>query len=154
RCDRRRHQAAQATAGGRRHRYPLCGEESKLLRGRRRDPAQLRTPEELGNEMKTRAAIYARKSTSQADLKDEEKSVTRQISLAKAFADERGWKVVEEYVDDGVSGQLATKLVNRARMLADATAGKFTVVIVRDFDRISRDDREGPRFVYDLQDAG
>src|SRR5439155_10518809 len=33
-------------------------------------------------------------------------------------------------------------------------AGKFQVVIVRDYDRISRDDREGPSFVYALQDAG
>ena len=34
------------------------------------------------------AAIYARKSTDQSDVSDAEKSVTRQISLAKAFAAE------------------------------------------------------------------
>jgi DNA invertase Pin-like site-specific DNA recombinase len=39
-------------------------------------------------------------------------------------------------------------------MLSDATAGKFTHVIVRDYDRLSRDDREGPSFVYMLQDGG
>ena len=100
------------------------------------------------------AAIYARKSTEQNGVGDEEKSVTRQISLAKAFAAERGWQVIEEYADDGISGQESMKLVNRARMLADATQGKFSVVIVRDYDRISRDDREGPTFVYMLRDAG
>jgi DNA invertase Pin-like site-specific DNA recombinase len=68
------------------------------------------------------AAIYARKSTKQADVNDVEKSVTRQITLAKAFAAERGWQVIEEYVDDGISGQESAKLVNRARMLAEATA--------------------------------
>src|SRR5262249_12790704 len=51
------------------------------------------------------AAIYARKSTSQSDVADVEKSVTRQITLAKQFAAERGWTVIEEYVDDGISGQ-------------------------------------------------
>src|SRR5438874_569464 len=100
------------------------------------------------------AAIYARKSTDQSDVSDAEKSVTRQISLAKAFAAEKGWQVIEEYVDDGISGQESVKLVNRARMLADATQGKFSVIIVRDYDRISRDDREGPAFVYMLADAG
>jgi site-specific DNA recombinase len=100
------------------------------------------------------AAVYARKSTSQSDVADVEKSVTRQITLAKAFAAEKKWPVIETYIDDGVSGQESAKLVNRARMLADAVAGKFQMVIVRDFDRISRDDREGPAFVYMLQDAG
>jgi site-specific DNA recombinase len=100
------------------------------------------------------AATYARKSTSQADVADVEKSVTRQITLAKAFAAEKKWPVIETYIDDGVSGQESAKLVNRARMLADAVAGKFQVVIVRDYDRISRDDREGPAFIYMLQDAG
>ena len=100
------------------------------------------------------AAVYARKSTKQSDVNDAEKSVVRQLTLAKTFAAERGWQVIEEYVDDGISGQESAKLVNRARLLADATAGKFTAVIVRDYDRISRDDREGPRLIYDLQDLG
>jgi len=72
----------------------------------------------------------------------------------RSALDHLAWPVIETYIDDGVSGQESAKLVNRARMLADAVAGKFQVVIVRDFDRISRDDREGPSFVYMLQDAG
>jgi len=104
--------------------------------------------------MTTYAAIYARKSTSQVGIDDEDKSVSRQIALARAFGAEKSWQVIEEYVDDGISGRETAKLVNRARMLADATSGKFSKVIVRDFDRISRDDREGPSFVYMLQDAG
>jgi site-specific DNA recombinase len=99
-------------------------------------------------------AVYARKSTSQGDIADIEKSVVRQISLAKAFAESKGWQVIEEYVDDAVSGRDTLRLLNRARMLADAVMGKFSAIIVRDFDRISRDDREGPGFVYMLHDAG
>jgi DNA invertase Pin-like site-specific DNA recombinase len=57
-------------------------------------------------------------------------------------------------VDDGISGALSTKLVNRTRMLAAAADGKFQALVVRDYDRLSRDDREGPGFIYALQDCG
>ena len=52
------------------------------------------------------AAVYARKSTDQNGIGDEEKSVTRQIEHAKAYAAQKGWAVHDEYiyVDDGISG--------------------------------------------------
>ncbi len=37
------------------------------------------------------AAIYARKSTDQNGVSDEEKSVTRQIEHAKAYAAQKRW---------------------------------------------------------------
>src|SRR4029450_11404672 len=47
------------------------------------------------------AAIYARKSTEQNGVGDEEKSVTRQIEHAKAYATKKGWTVHDDsvYVD-------------------------------------------------------
>jgi len=52
------------------------------------------------------AAIYARKSTEQSSVADEEKSVARQIAHARAYAARKGWLVDEDhaYVDDGISG--------------------------------------------------
>ena len=38
-------------------------------------------------------AIYARKSTEQTGVIEEEKSVTRQIDHAKVYAERKGWKV-------------------------------------------------------------
>jgi site-specific DNA recombinase len=99
------------------------------------------------------AAIYARRSHEQ-NVAEDAKSVTRQLELGRAFAAEQGWTVVGEYTDDEVSEALSTKLVSRARLLADAADEKFSVVIVRDYDRLSRDDREGPSFIYALQDCG
>src|SRR5262245_41605273 len=99
------------------------------------------------------AAIYARKSTEQ-NVSDDAKSVTRQVELARAFAAERGWTVVEEYVDDGISGAISTKLVSRARMLAAAADEKFSALIVRDVDRLSRNDEELPGLIYTLRDSG
>jgi DNA invertase Pin-like site-specific DNA recombinase len=51
------------------------------------------------------AAIYARKSTDQTGVADEQRSVTRQIDHARSYAKARGWTVVDEhiYVDDGIT---------------------------------------------------
>ncbi len=56
--------------------------------------------------MALRAAIYARKSTAQTGVADEEKSVPRQITAATAYAARKGWMVLEGHVyqDDGISG--------------------------------------------------
>ena len=52
------------------------------------------------------AAIYARKSTEQNGVADEQKSVARQIEHARAYAIAKGWTVDDAhvYVDDGISG--------------------------------------------------
>jgi site-specific DNA recombinase len=39
-------------------------------------------------------------------------------------------------------------------MAADAETGKFSIVIARNVDRLSRDDREGASFIYQLDSAG
>ena len=39
------------------------------------------------------AAIYARKSTEQTGVADEQKSVTRQIESARGYAARKGWTV-------------------------------------------------------------
>jgi DNA invertase Pin-like site-specific DNA recombinase len=52
------------------------------------------------------AAIYARKSTEQNNVADEQKSVVRQVEHARQYAPSKGWIVDEAhvYVDDGISG--------------------------------------------------
>ncbi len=52
-------------------------------------------------------AIYARAShPNDNDTVEEARSPTRQIEHARAYAESKGWTVLEEhiYVDDGVSG--------------------------------------------------
>ena len=102
-----------------------------------------------------RAAVYARKSTEQ-NVADDAKSVTRQVELARAFAVERGWTVDDAhvYTDNGVSGVMATKLIARARMLAAAAEEQFSILVVRDLDRLSRDDEEFPGLIRTLREAG
>lgn len=56
---------------------------------------------------------------------------------AYAAAPERGWTIIGEYVDEGVSG---TKTSRPAfdRMKRDARAGRFQVLLVWKFDRFAR----------------
>ena len=56
--------------------------------------------------MRLIAAIYARKSTDQTGVADEQKSVTRQLEHARQYATRKGWLLGDDhvYVDDGISG--------------------------------------------------
>jgi DNA invertase Pin-like site-specific DNA recombinase len=57
-------------------------------------------------------AIYARKSTEQTGVADDQKSVARQIDHVRQYAARKGWTVADghAYVDDGISG---TEFQNR-----------------------------------------
>jgi DNA invertase Pin-like site-specific DNA recombinase len=52
------------------------------------------------------AAIYARKSTDQSGISDEQRSVARQVEHSRTYASRKGWQMIDEhvYVDDGISG--------------------------------------------------
>jgi DNA invertase Pin-like site-specific DNA recombinase len=52
------------------------------------------------------AAFYARKSTEQNGVADEQKSVARQVKHARQYAQRKSWIVANEhvYIDDGVRG--------------------------------------------------
>src|SRR5579862_8413382 len=79
-----------------------------------------------------KAAIYARVSTSNNG--QEPRVQTRELG---EFCERRGWTVLPEYVDVGISG---TKEKRPAldRLMADAHKRKFDVVVVWKFDRFAR----------------
>jgi len=52
------------------------------------------------------------------------------------------------------AARLRTKLVSRNKMLAAAMSDEFDVLVVRDLDRLSRNDEELPSLIYTLRDAG
>src|SRR5437899_11261896 len=65
------------------------------------------------------AAVYVRKSTEQNGVGDEEKSVTRQVEHARAYAARKGWTVEHVYADDGISGaELGDRRPGLARLLS------------------------------------
>ena len=88
------------------------------------------------------AAIYARKSTEQNGVADENKSVTRQIEHAKAYAVKKGWTVAEEhvYIDDGISGAEFTKRPGFVRLMnALKPKPPFQALIMSEESRLGRE---------------
>jgi site-specific DNA recombinase len=103
------------------------------------------------------AAIYGRKSTDQAGVSEEQRSVTRQIDHARQYAAQRGWLVREDciYVDDGISG---AEFVKRPGFLRLMNALKphppFQVLIMSEESRLGREAIETSYALKQILDAG
>ncbi|HMU30002.1 MAG: recombinase family protein [Nitrospira sp.] len=103
------------------------------------------------------AAIYARKSTEQSGVIEEEKSVTRQIEHAKAYAASKGWNVSEEhiFVDDGVSGAEFVKRPGFIRLMnALKPRPTFHLLIMSEESRLGRESIETSYALKQIMDAG
>jgi DNA invertase Pin-like site-specific DNA recombinase len=91
------------------------------------------------------AAIYARKSTDQSGIADEQKSVVRQIEHAREYATRKGWRVDEHnvYVDDGISGAEFSSRPGYMRLLnALKPRPSFDILIVSELSRLGREQLE------------
>ena len=102
------------------------------------------------------AAIYARKSTDQ-NLPDEEKSVTRQVERARTYAACKGWTVADAhvYADDGISGAEFMKRPGYvALMNALRPRPPFQALIVMERSRLGRSLDEVPYALKRITDAG
>jgi DNA invertase Pin-like site-specific DNA recombinase len=99
----------------------------------------------------TLCAIYARVSTDEQAL-----SAEAQERDARRFAEARGWVVAEVYCDVGASGAEWTARPQLTRMLADATRpGRgWSVVLLRDLDRLGRDAARTALALEGLHEAG
>lgn len=89
-----------------------------------------------------KCALYARVSTP-------EQHVETQLCDLRKLAAQRGFEVVAEYTDVGVSGSKARRPGLDA-MLKDARKRKFNVVLVAAFDRIARSTRHFLQVVDEL----
>jgi len=79
-----------------------------------------------------KAAIYARVSTA-----NHGQDVTVQTRELEQFAQARGWQVVGQYLDEGVSGAKDSR-PELNRLMTDAHRRRFDVVVVWKFDRFAR----------------
>ena len=89
-----------------------------------------------------KAAIYARVSTP-------DQHVETQLYDLRKLAAQRGFDVVREYCDRGISGSKA-KRPGLDAMMADARRGEFSVVLVAAFDRIARSTKNFLEIVDEL----
>jgi DNA invertase Pin-like site-specific DNA recombinase len=93
-----------------------------------------------------KAAIYARVSTP-------DQHIETQLYQLRELAARRGYEVVHEYTDIGVSGSKARRGGLDA-LLADAHRRKFSIVLVAAFDRVARSVKHFLTVVDELNDLG
>jgi DNA invertase Pin-like site-specific DNA recombinase len=92
-----------------------------------------------------KAVLYTRVST-------HEQHVETQLYDLRKLAAQRGFEVVREYCDRGISGTKARRPALDA-MMNDARRGEFSVVLVAAFDRIARSTRNFLEIVDELSSA-
>ncbi len=80
-----------------------------------------------------RTAIYARFSS---DLQDN-RSIADQIALARKYAETRGLSVAGIYEDAAISGSSVLNRPGLMRLMADAEAKRFDVLVTESIDRLS-----------------
>ena len=85
-----------------------------------------------GLTMNRRAAIYVRVST-------DKQTVENQVAALRQIAERRGWEVVEQYHDAGISGAKGRdSRPGLDQMLKDASRRKFDVIMSWAIDRLGR----------------
>jgi site-specific DNA recombinase len=85
-----------------------------------------------------RAAIYARFSSD----KQSDRSIDDQVALCREHCERQSLSVVDVYEDRAISGASTINRFGWLRLMRDAIAGKFDVVIAEALDRISRDQED------------
>ena len=102
------------------------------------------------------AAIYARKSTDQ-NLPDAEKAVTRQVEHATAYSTGKSWTVgpARIYVDDGISGAEFAKRPGLVRLINALTPRPpFQMLVMSEESRLGREQIETAYLLKQLITAG
>jgi DNA invertase Pin-like site-specific DNA recombinase len=113
-----------------------------------RDPARDRPPLIRAAHLQKRAAVYVRQS-SMEQVRDATGSAAAQRALAD-LPKQWGWHpddilVIDE--DQGKSGTSASARTGFQELLALVEAGEVSVVLARDFSRLSRDPVDAARFL-------
>jgi DNA invertase Pin-like site-specific DNA recombinase len=93
-----------------------------------------------------KCAVYARVSTL-------EQHVETQLYDLRQLAQKRGFEVVAEYTDHGVSGAKARRPGLNA-LMTDARKRKFSVVLVTAFDRVARSTKHFLQVIDEFDNLG
>lgn len=94
-----------------------------------------------------RAAAYARVST----LLNQDPEL--QLSHLRNFSEARGFHLVKEFIDQGISGAKERRPALDS-MIQDARHGKFKIIVVAGIDRLARDTRHLLNLIAELNHYG
>lgn len=93
-----------------------------------------------------RVALYGRVST-------DGQRVDLQVNELREYADRRDWRIIEEYLDVGVSGSKKSRTALN-RLMSDARQRKFDVVLVWKIDRFGRSLKHLVNSLAELESQG
>lgn len=98
-------------------------------------------------ERKLRAVFYARVSTEEEEqLNAIEKQIEENQEIIKA----KGWVLIDEYIDKGITGTQAKKRNEYLRMLDDIKKDKFDIIVVKDQSRLQRNTMDWYIFLNEI----
>ena len=103
-------------------------------------------------EIPMRVTFYARVST---DSEEQLNSLTNQVSYYEEMIGKNAaWTYVTGYVDEGLSGISTKKRENFHRMIEDAKAGLFDLILTKEISRFARNTLDSIQYTRDLLSAG
>ena len=99
-----------------------------------------------------RVTFYARVST---DSKEQKNSLANQIAYYENLITKNEmWTFVSGYIDEGLSGISTKKRENFNRMIDDAAAGQFDLIITKEITRFARNTLDSIQFTRQLLHNG
>ena len=98
-------------------------------------------------EKKIRAVFYARVSTEEEEQLN---AIEKQIEENRDTIREKGWILIDEYIDKGITGTQAKKRNEYIRMLDDIKKDKFDIIVVKDQSRLQRNTMDWYIFLNEI----
>lgn len=97
--------------------------------------------------IKLRAVFYARVSTEEEEQLN---AIEKQIEENRDVITGKGWILVDEYIDKGITGTQAKKRNEYIRMLEDIKKDKFDIIVVKDQSRLQRNTMDWYIFLNEI----
>lgn len=95
-----------------------------------------------------RVTFYARVST---DKYEQQSSLENQVQYyTDSISQNEHWKFVSGYIDEGISGTSTNKRNSFNRMISDAKAGMFDLIITKEISRFSRSTLDSIKYTQEL----
>lgn len=102
--------------------------------------------------IKLRVTSYSRVST---DHEEQKKSLVNQTEhFEEMIKKNDNWQYIPGYIDEGISGTSDKKRENFRRMIRDAKAGLFDLIITKEISRFSRNTLDSIKYTRELLENG
>lgn len=106
----------------------------------------------FSDEKEIKVAVYARVST---EHEEQLSALENQLDWYKSVFDQHpNWKLVKQYVDEGITGTSAEKRPEFMKMMRDAKRKKFELIITREVSRFARNTVDTLQYTRMLRSLG